>query len=92
MGEGADKFHVSTGEYDDGKLGEVFIDCSKEGTFTRDMLKAFAMSLSVGLQHGVPLSAFAHTFREFSMQPDFIRSMFLELETHYAPLEKGAKR
>lgn len=84
LGSGVDKFHISTGEYPDGRLGEVFIDCSKEGTFTRDVLKAFAMCLSVGLQHGVPLEAYMHSFRDFSMQPDFIRSLFLEVGTYYA--------
>jgi ribonucleoside-diphosphate reductase alpha chain len=74
---------LSTGEYHDGQLGEIFLDAPKEGSFTRDILNAFAMSVSLGLQHGVPLSAFTHTFRNFKMEPDLVRQIFDELENHY---------
>lgn len=47
------------------------------------MLKAFAMALSLALQHGVPLSVLAHTFRGFSMEPDFVRQVFEVLESTY---------
>ena len=84
---GVADIHVSAGEYTDGTLGEIFIDYSREGTFGRDMVKAFAMSVSIGLQHGVPLETFQHTFRHFKMEPDIVRGVFAELEMHYAPKE-----
>jgi len=86
IGEGARGPHslqLHTGEFPDGTLGEIFLDSSKEGSFSRALLNAFAMSVSLGLQHGVPLSAFTHTFREFKMEPDLIRQIFQELEDFY---------
>jgi ribonucleoside-diphosphate reductase alpha chain len=83
VGTGKDIVHISTGEYLDGKLGEIFLVHQREGTFGRDMLNAFAMAVSLGLQHGVPLEAFHHTFRNFNMEPDLIRNIFNELEAHY---------
>ena len=74
---------MATGEFKDGTLGEIFLDSSKEGTFSRAMLNAFAMAISLGLQHGIPLATFAHTFRDFKMEPDVIRQIFVELETFY---------
>lgn len=47
------------------------------------MLNAFAMSVSLGLQYGVPLAAFQKTFRDFRMEPDLLRQMFLELTKTY---------
>lgn len=76
--------HLATGEYTDGTLGEIFITYQKEGTFARDALNALAMSISLGLQHGIPLSAFQHTFRSFKMEPDMIMAIFAELTAHYA--------
>lgn len=78
---------MSTGEYKDGRLGEIFLDHPREGSFIRDMINAFAMSVSLGLQHGVPLEAYAHTFRDFKMEPDFIRTIFSDLESLYPPKE-----
>lgn len=83
VGEGPLSVHVSTGEYDGGILGEIFLDSSKDGTFSRDMLTAFAVAVSLGLQHGVPLSAFTHAFRDFKMEPDILREIFSELEGRY---------
>jgi ribonucleoside-diphosphate reductase alpha chain len=83
IGSGKEKLHISTGEYADGTLGEIFLDHQREGTFGRAMLNAFAMALSIGLQYGVPLSAFQKTFRDFRMEPDLLRQMFLELEKAY---------
>ena len=76
-------FHVSTGEYDDGSLGEIFVEHKREGSFAKDILNAFAMGVSLGLQHGVTLDDFQHTFRHFNMDPDLIRELFHELELHY---------
>ena len=80
---GATPVHLTTGEYADGSLGEIFIDYAKQGTFSNDMMNAFAMAVSIGLQHGITLDTFQHTFRNFSMEPDIVRSIFAELELHY---------
>jgi ribonucleoside-diphosphate reductase alpha chain len=54
--------YVRTGEYDNGQLGEVFIDMHKEGAAFRSLLNCFAISISLGLQHGVPLEEFVDAF------------------------------
>ncbi len=61
------KIFVRTGEYEDGSLGEVFIDMHKAGSTMRGMLDAFAVAVSLGLQHGVPLEKYvdAMTFTRF---------------------------
>ena len=84
-------FHVSTGEYDDGSLGEIFIEHKREGSFAKDILNAFAMGVSLGLQHGVTLDDFQHTFRNFNMEPDLIRAIFAELEAHYGGKADASK-
>jgi ribonucleoside-diphosphate reductase alpha chain len=53
---------VRTGEYNDGTLGEIFIDMAKEGATMRSMLNCFAISISIGLQYGVPLEEFVEKF------------------------------
>lgn len=53
---------VRTGEYGDGTLGEIFIDMAKEGATMRSMLNCFAISVSIGLQYGVPLEEFVEKF------------------------------
>ncbi len=53
---------VRTGEYDDGTLGEIFIDMAKEGATMRSMLNCFAIAVSIGLQYGVPLEEFVEKF------------------------------
>jgi len=67
---GGQKVYLRTGEYDDGKLGEVFIDMHKEGAALRSLMNCFAISVSLGLQHGVPLEEFvtAFTFTRFEPQ------------------------
>ena len=80
---GAVSLHLSTGEYDDGKLGEIFCECAREGAFSRDIMAAFAISVSIGLQHGIELSTYHHAFRNFAMEPDLIRGIFELLEEHY---------
>jgi len=66
---GGQKFHLGTGEYPDGTLGEIFIDASRTGMFVRAMLHAFAISVSRGLQYGVPLEDYVESFKEFHFQP-----------------------
>jgi ribonucleoside-diphosphate reductase alpha chain len=83
VGNGPLAVHVSTGEYEDGSLGEIFLDSSKDGTFSRDVLNALAVAVSLGLQHGVPLAAFVHAYRDFKMDPDILREIFAQLEEHY---------
>ena len=88
IGLNKDHVHLSTGEYEDGALGEIFLVHQREGTFGRDILNAFAMAVSLGLQHGVTLEQFHHTFRNFNMEPDIIRGIFGELHMHYGKKEK----
>ena len=54
--------YIRTGEYENGQLGEVFIDMHKEGAAFRSLLNCFAISISLGLQHGVPLDEFIDAF------------------------------
>jgi ribonucleoside-diphosphate reductase alpha chain len=56
------KVFIRTGEYDDGQLGEIFIDMHKEGAAFRSMMNCFAISVSMGLQYGVPLEDFVDQF------------------------------
>ena len=49
------KFILHTGEYEDGKIGEIFIDTSKEGELVKALMNNFAIAVSLGLQYGVPL-------------------------------------
>jgi len=56
------KVYIRTGEYQDGTLGEIFIDLHKEGASFRSIMNCFAMAVSIGLQHGVPLKAFVEMF------------------------------
>jgi len=92
IGTGSDKVVLSTGEYEDGSLGEIFLDHQREGTFGRDMMHAFSMAISIGLQYGVPIKSFLHTFRDFKMQPDLVRQIFEALDTHYSPDTKEVKK
>jgi ribonucleoside-diphosphate reductase alpha chain len=59
---GGHKVYLKTGEYEDGKLGEIFIDMYKEGAGYRALLNCFAIAVSKGLQYGVPLEEFVDTF------------------------------
>jgi hypothetical protein len=66
-GVGGHKLYLRTGEYDDGQLGEIFIALHKEGPAFRGLMDNFAVAVSIGLQHGVPLADFvtAFTFTRF---------------------------
>jgi ribonucleoside-diphosphate reductase alpha chain len=59
---GGHKVYLHTGEYDDGSLGEIFIDMHKEGAAFRSLMNNFAISISIGLQYGVPLEEFVDAF------------------------------
>ena len=59
---GGHKVYIHTGEYDDGELGEVFIDMHKEGAAFRSLMNNFAIAVSIGLQYGVPLDEFVDAF------------------------------
>ena len=54
---GDHKVYLHTGEYDDGKIGEIFIDTNKEGELVKAMMNNFAIAISLGLQYGVPLKS-----------------------------------
>ncbi len=55
---GDHKVYLHTGEYEDGKIGEIFIDTSKEGELVKALMNNFAIAVSLGLQYGVPLDEF----------------------------------
>ena len=59
---GGHKVYLHTGEYDDGELGEIFIDMHKEGAAFRSLMNNFAIAVSIGLQYGVPLDEFVDAF------------------------------
>ncbi|MTD99780.1 vitamin B12-dependent ribonucleotide reductase [Paracoccus sp. YIM 132242] len=66
---GGHKVYLRTGEYDDGALGEIFIDMHKEGAGFRAMMNNFAIAVSVGLQYGVPLEEFVDAFTFTRFEP-----------------------
>src|SRR5690606_1660524 len=66
---GGHKVYLRTGEYDNGALGEIFIDMHKEGAGFRAMMNNFAIAVSVGLQYGVPLEEFVDAFTFTRFEP-----------------------
>ncbi|MGB0928356.1 MAG: vitamin B12-dependent ribonucleotide reductase [Pikeienuella sp.] len=66
---GGHKVYLHTGEYDDGRLGEIFIDMHKEGAAFRAMMNNFAIAISMGLQYGVPLDEFVEAFTFTRFEP-----------------------
>jgi ribonucleoside-diphosphate reductase alpha chain len=66
---GGHKVYLHTGEYEDGRLGEIFIDMHKEGAALRAMMNNFAIAVSVGLQYGVPLEEFVEAFTFTRFEP-----------------------
>ncbi|MBI4739524.1 vitamin B12-dependent ribonucleotide reductase [Candidatus Woesearchaeota archaeon] len=67
---GGQKVFLRTSEYDDGTPGEVFIDMHKEGASFRSLMNCFALSVSLGLQHGVPLQKYVDTFTFTRFEPN----------------------
>jgi len=66
---GKHKVYLHTGEYDDGKLGEIFIDTSKEGELVKALMNNFAIAISLGLQYGVPLDEFVNAYVGTKFEP-----------------------
>ncbi|HLT79140.1 MAG TPA: vitamin B12-dependent ribonucleotide reductase [Ferrovibrio sp.] len=66
---GGHKVYLRTGEYDDGKLGEIFIDMHKEGAAFRSLMNNFAIAISIGLQYGVPLEEYVDAFTFTRFEP-----------------------
>ncbi|OYX34710.1 MAG: hypothetical protein B7Y99_04955 [Caulobacterales bacterium 32-69-10] len=66
---GGHKVYIHTGEYDDGELGEIFIDMHKEGAAFRSLMNNFAIAISIGLQYGVPLEEFVDAFVYTRFEP-----------------------
>jgi ribonucleoside-diphosphate reductase alpha chain len=66
---GGHKVYLRTGEYEDGRLGEIFIDMHKEGAAFRSLMNNFAMAISIGLQYGVPLEEFVEAFTFMRFEP-----------------------
>jgi ribonucleoside-diphosphate reductase alpha chain len=67
---GNHKIYLRTGEYEDGALGEIFLDMHKEGAAFRSMTNCFAIAVSLGLQHGVPLEEFVDAFVFTRFEPN----------------------
>ena len=63
------KIYLHTGEYDDGKVGEIFIYMNKEGELVKALMNNFAIAISLGLQYGVPLDEFVDAFIETKFEP-----------------------
>ena len=66
---GDHKVYLHTGEYEDGKIGEIFIDTSKEGELVKALMNNFAIAVSLGLQYGVPLDEFINAFIGTKFEP-----------------------
>ena len=66
---GDHKIYLHTWEYDDGKVGEIFIDMNKEGELVKALMNNFAIAISLGLQYGVPLDEFVDAFIETKFEP-----------------------
>ena len=66
---GDHKVYLHTGEYEDGKIGEIFIDTSKEGELVKALMNNFAIAVSLGLQYGVPLDEFISAFVDTKFEP-----------------------
>ena len=67
---GGHKIYLRTGEYQDGSLGEIFLDMHKEGAAFRSLMNAFSIAISLGLQHGVPLDEFVDAFVFTRFEPN----------------------
>ena len=63
------KVYLHIGEYEDGKIGEIFIDTNKEGELVKSMMNNFAIAISLGLQYGVPLEEYVDAFIDTKFEP-----------------------
>jgi ribonucleoside-diphosphate reductase alpha chain len=66
---GNHKVYLHTGEYEDGKIGEIFIDTSKEGELVKALMNNFAIAISLGLHYGVPLDEFVNAYVDTKFEP-----------------------
>ena len=66
---GDHKVYLHTGEYEDGKIGEIFIDTSKEGELVKALMNNFAIAISLGLQYGVPLDEYINAYVDTKFEP-----------------------
>ncbi|MEM8798692.1 MAG: vitamin B12-dependent ribonucleotide reductase [Pseudomonadota bacterium] len=66
---GGHKVYLRTGEYEDGKIGEIFVDMHKEGAAFRSLMNNFAIAISIGLQYGVPLEEYVDAFTFTRFEP-----------------------
>ncbi len=66
---GEHKVYLHTGEYNDGKIGEIFIDTNKEGELVKALMNNFAIAISLGLQYGVPLDEYVDAFIDTKFEP-----------------------
>ena len=66
---GDHKVYLHTGEYENGKIGEIFIDTSKEGELVKALMNNFAIAISLGLQYGVPLDEFVNAYVDTKFEP-----------------------
>jgi ribonucleoside-diphosphate reductase alpha chain len=66
---GDHKVYLHIGEYDDGRVGEIFIDTNKEGELVRSLMNNFAIAISLGLQYGVPLEEYVDAFINTKFEP-----------------------
>src|ERR1700742_4031437 len=66
---GGHKVYLRTGEYEDGRIGEIFIDMHKDGAAFRSLMDGFAIAISMGLQYGVPLEEFVEAFTFTKFEP-----------------------
>ena len=73
---GDHKVYLHTGEYEDGKIGEIFIDTSKEGELVKALMNNFAIAISLGLQYGVPLDEFVNAYVDTKFEP---QEKFMEM-------------
>ena len=80
---GGHKVYLRTGEYEDGRVGEIFVDMHKEGAAFRSLMNNFAIAISIGLQYGVPLEEFveAYTFTRFEPSGPVIGNDAIKMST-----------
>ncbi len=71
---GGQKIYLRTGEYPDGRLGEIFLTASKSGTLLQALLDSFSISVSLSLQHGVPLEEYVEAFTHTKFEPSGVVS------------------
>lgn len=81
------KIYLNTGDYPDGTLGEIFLDTFKEGADYRALLNCFAISISIGLQYGVPLEEFVDAFIDTKFNPKGVVTGHDLIETTTSPVD-----